>query len=59
VLQGSAHFENEQRKDRQHEERIAALKQKAAALTPAELASNQASMDARLADLEAKRDLSK
>ena len=39
--QDSAHFKNEQRKQAQTDERIKRLQEKAAALSPAELAAHQ------------------
>ena len=59
TLQGSAHYENEQRKERAHEDHIARMRAAAAALGPTDLARCTAAMDAQLAALEAGRDLSR
>ncbi|KIY92783.1 DNA polymerase kappa subunit [Monoraphidium neglectum] len=53
----SAHFKNEQRKQAAVDEKIARLRQRAAALGPAELAAHTRAVDARVAALEARRDL--
>uniref|UniRef100_A0A383WPR7 DNA polymerase kappa n=1 Tax=Tetradesmus obliquus TaxID=3088 RepID=A0A383WPR7_TETOB len=55
----SAHFKNEQRKQAQVDVRIAQLKARAASLSQAELAAHQKAADAKLAQLEAGRDLSR
>ncbi|KAF6260719.1 hypothetical protein COO60DRAFT_856036 [Scenedesmus sp. NREL 46B-D3] len=55
----SAHFKNEQRKQAQVDARIAQLKAKAASISQAELAAHQKAADAKLAQLEAGRDLSR
>ncbi|EFN58744.1 hypothetical protein CHLNCDRAFT_140443 [Chlorella variabilis] len=59
VEKGSAHYENEQRKERAHEDHIARMRAAAAALGPTDLARCTAAMDAQLAALEAGRDLSR
>ena len=59
TLQGTPPIENEQRKNQQVEERIAHMRAQAGALSRAELAAHTARMDARLAELEAGRDLSR
>lgn len=58
-VQDSSHYANEQRKDAAVEQKIARMQALAQALTPAELATHTASMDARLAELEGQRDLSR
>jgi DNA polymerase kappa len=55
----SAHFQNEQRKIQQTEEKIARMKATAASLTSTGLAAKAAAMDARIAELEATRDLTR
>lgn len=55
----SAHFQNEQRKMQQTEEKIARFKATAASLSSSELAAKAAAMDARIAELEATRDLTR
>ena len=59
LLQDSAHFKNEQRKQAQGEAKIAKLKQQASQLTQAELAALDNSLQQRIACLEATRDLSR
>lgn len=53
---GSAHFENERRREKELEARLAALKLKAAALPPAAVAAAQRAADGRTAALLAARD---
>ena len=55
----SAHYQNEQRKMKQTQERIDRMKATAAALSPEEIASKAAAVDARVAELEATRDLTR
>ena len=55
----SEHFKNEQRKMALTEQRIERMKAAAAALTPAQLAANARAIDARFAELEAQRDLTR
>ncbi|KXZ53568.1 hypothetical protein GPECTOR_6g485 [Gonium pectorale] len=55
----SAHFKNEQRKAVALEAKMARMRERSAALTPAELAAAARSVDARIASLEARRDLSR
>jgi DNA polymerase kappa len=55
----SVHFQNEQRKMQQTEEKIARMKSTAASLSSSELAAKAAAMDARIAELEATRDLTR
>lgn len=55
----SAHYQNEQRKMKQTEERIARMGATAAAFSPEELAAKAAAVDARVAELEATRDLTR
>jgi len=53
---GSAHFENERRREKELEARLAALKLKAASLPPAAVAAAQRAADSRSATLLASRD---
>lgn len=59
TLQDSPHFANEQRKDAAVEQKIARMQAAAAAMTAAELEAHTTSMDGRLAELEAGRDLTR
>lgn len=59
MSKGSAHFENEQRKHAAVEERITAMQAKAAQLTPALVAAHERTAHARMASLEASRDLTR
>jgi hypothetical protein len=55
----SAHFRNEQRKQTAVDEKIARLRARAAGLAPPELAGHARAADARVAALEARRDLTR
>lgn len=59
AVQGTPHFENERRKERATEARIARMQAEARQLSHAELAARTSAMDAKLAELEASRDLSR
>ncbi|KAG1657976.1 hypothetical protein FOA52_008036 [Chlamydomonas sp. UWO 241] len=59
MSKGSAHFENEQRKQAQLDEKLRVLKQRAAHVATSELAQHQRALNQKLAQLEATRDLSR
>lgn len=59
MSKGSAHFDNEERKRAAVEERITAMQAKAAQLTPALVAAHERASHARMATLEASRDLTR
>lgn len=58
-MQGSAHYANEVRKERVHKQRIQDMLAMQRSLTAADLARHTASMDSKLAALEATRDLAR
>ena len=55
----SAHFKNEQRKMEQTEQKIKHMKTQASLLTPHDLQRFTATADAKIAELEATRDLTR
>lgn len=57
--QGTPHYENEQRKSAATDAKIARMKGQLAGMGAGELAAHAAAMDAKLAELEASRDLSR
>ncbi|CAG9464882.1 unnamed protein product [Pedinophyceae sp. YPF-701] len=59
LSKGSAHFAQEQRKQRDADARAARLRAELDALTPAALAASERATDARLVELEASRDLTR
>jgi DNA polymerase kappa len=59
AAQDSAHFKNEQRKQRATDEKIAAMRAAAARLGAGELAARLRALDAKIAALEAGRDLTR
>ncbi|KAK9862385.1 hypothetical protein WJX84_004497 [Apatococcus fuscideae] len=59
MSKNSPHFKNEQRKQKQTDERIAKMKQRAHGISQTDLAGLTRSMDAKVAHLETTRDLSR
>lgn len=55
--QGSAHFKNEQRKQLAVDGKIARMRARAASLSAPEIARHERAVDAKIAALEARRDL--
>jgi hypothetical protein len=59
MSKGSAHYKNEQRKAAHNKERIKKMKLQLQSITAPELDAHRRAMDAKIAALEAQRDLSR